>query len=145
MILTFFTGSLTPITILFFITHFLICHSFLDSYIRHDLARNWGTGFWRESCAGRPGWHSRTVAQSHSTLAFGSIGEHLFVILAFGSIGGTIGGSIMSQSRLNHVSISASITVTCHTRTSGHMSHTISVTCHTPQTRKSPCFPFPTM
>ena len=69
MILTFFYREFDPYYHSFFITHFLICHSFLDSYIRHDLARNWGTGFWRESCAGRPGWHSGTVAQSHSTLS----------------------------------------------------------------------------
>ena len=64
MILTFFLQGVDPqLGGISFITHFLICHSFLDSYIRADLARNWGTGFWRENCAGVQGG---TVAQSYS-------------------------------------------------------------------------------
>jgi hypothetical protein len=68
----------------FFITHFSIHHSFLDSYIKADSAPNGSTGFWRETGARVQGG---TVAQSHSTLAFGSIGGHVFVLLAFGTIG----------------------------------------------------------
>ena len=65
---SFFTRS-RPLTRPFFATHFLICHSFLDSFIRPNLARK-AKG---EDLAGKgPGkqrFHSRTVAQSHSTLS----------------------------------------------------------------------------
>ena len=58
---------LSPQPTIFFITHFSICHSFLDSYIRALLARKPRGEIWREMLRGRPGWHSRTVVQSHST------------------------------------------------------------------------------
>ena len=37
MILTLFLKGVYPYYTVFFVTHFLICHSFLDSYIRHNL------------------------------------------------------------------------------------------------------------
>ena len=40
----------------FFITHFSIHHSFLDSYIKHNLARNMGAGILaRKGKEGYPG------------------------------------------------------------------------------------------
>ena len=59
----FFLQGVDPNIAVFFATHFLICHSFLDSHIVHDLARKAKGKIWRETWAGRPGWNSRTVAQ----------------------------------------------------------------------------------
>jgi len=63
MILTLFLQGVDPQLGGFFITHFSICHSFLDSYIKADLARNWVHGNLARKWGGCPGWHSRTVAQ----------------------------------------------------------------------------------
>jgi len=60
---SFFTGSCALNPRLFFMTHFSICHSFLDSYIGALLARKLAAEIWRERLRGRPGWHSGTVAQ----------------------------------------------------------------------------------
>ena len=57
----FFLQGVDPNIAVFFATHFLICHSFLDSHIVHDLARKAKGKIWRETWAGRPGWNSRTV------------------------------------------------------------------------------------
>jgi len=69
MILILFLQGVDPNIAVFFATHFLICHSFLDSHIVHDLARKAK----EEDLAGKgPGlqrFHSRTVAHSHSTLS----------------------------------------------------------------------------
>jgi hypothetical protein len=59
----FFLQGVDPNIAVFFDTHFLICHSFLDSHIVHDLARKAKGKIWRETWGGRPGWNSRTVAQ----------------------------------------------------------------------------------
>ncbi len=59
----FFLQGVDPNIAVFFATHFLICHSFLDSHIVHDLARKAKGKIWRETWGGRPGWNSRTVAQ----------------------------------------------------------------------------------
>jgi hypothetical protein len=69
MILTFFYSvykGITPSLRHFFITHFSICHSFLDSYIVHDLARKQGQEFGAKLGEGVQG---DTVAQSHKPSA----------------------------------------------------------------------------
>ena len=83
----FFLQGVDPNIAVFFATHFLICHSFLDSHIVHDLARKAKGNIWRETWAGRPGWNSRTVTQYPKPSA---------------------------QSRLNLGHMSHPILVTCH-------------------------------
>jgi len=59
--ITYVSRELRSKPVDFFITHFSICHSFLDSYIKGILAGTPRRGKWRERLQGRPGWHSRTV------------------------------------------------------------------------------------
>ena len=63
MILTLFYRGRSPQLGISFTTHFSICHSFLDSYIKADLAPNWEHRILARNWGGCPGWHSRTVAQ----------------------------------------------------------------------------------
>jgi hypothetical protein len=121
----FFTRS-RPEYSRFFATHFLICHSFLDSHIVHDLARKAKGKIWRETWAGRPGWNSRTVAQYPKPSAQSR-------------------SHVTTQSRLNlgHMSQPnrGSISVTCHNPSRSHVTNhrsSISVTCHNPQPSHKP-------
>ena len=119
MILTLFLQGVDPNIAVFFATHFLICHSFLDSHLRADLARKAKGGIWREK--GRD-YKGSTVAQSHSTLSLRLNLGH------------------MSQLNLGHMS--QPILVTCHNQSRSHV--TSRQPSQTPNT-KIPHFQFPTM
>ena len=83
---TFFTRSRTHNKGVYFVTHFSICHSFLDSYIKGEFGAKSQGGDWRENSAATTRVYSRTVAQSHSTPKPTAQVEVIpFVILAYGS------------------------------------------------------------
>ena len=97
---TFFTRSRPIIGGVYFVTHFSICHSFLDSYIKGEFGAKSQGRDWREKSVEQPGC---TVAQSHSTPKPTAQVEVIpFVILAYGSSRGHLRGHMSRASPPTH-------------------------------------------
>jgi hypothetical protein len=111
---TFFYKEYTPNYTVFFVTHFLICHSFLDSYIKAKFgAKSQGRDLAGKTAQNNQGAqsHSRTVPLAYGpirgnpfcTLAYGPIRGNPFCTLAYGPIRGPSSQShVHTQSSHSH-------------------------------------------
>ena len=101
---TFFYKEKTHDRGVYFVTHFSICHSFLDSYIKGEFgAKSQGGKFGGKIAQDNQGAqsHSRTVAQYPKPTA--QVEVIPFVILAYGSSRGHLRGHMSQSSPPTHI------------------------------------------